>query len=264
MLIEAIGGVSRRLPRGRGRIGNALNERCRSQQVTYRDINGHVRTADLSDPMESQWFAGYRGIGLTAHELSYVHDGDFALDIGANIGIVSGQLVNRVGATGQVSAFEPIPRNIRKLEGLRDDNGLATLQTMPFAIGAVDGSQVIRIASDSNSGHASFTASWINGEELTVEVRKLDTVLAERGRKVSFIKIDIEGYEEEAIIGGERVLREDAPTVLVEVNLPILRDRGSSAAALTRIFEHVGYIPETRISDDGPSLVNALFVPRPT
>jgi protein-L-isoaspartate O-methyltransferase len=42
----------------------------------------------------------------------YVSTGDIVYDIGANIGYVSLSLAKRVGASGLVVAFEPVPRKI--------------------------------------------------------------------------------------------------------------------------------------------------------
>ena len=262
MLIESIGIVSRRLPRGRGRIGIALHEHCGSKRVTFRDTNGHVRQADLSDPMESCWFAGSQRMGLTDRELAHVPEGGFALDLGANIGAVSGQILNRVGLQGQVWAFEPIPKNIRILESLREDNGLENLRIMPFAVGSNNEPQTIRLARDSNSAHASFVASWIDGDEVVVEVRTLDTLLADRDQKVSFVKIDIEGYEKEALTGAKKILTEDRPTILVEVNIPILSDRGSSAEELMHLFHQLGYSPEGAPPREELDVSNVLLLPR--
>src|ERR1035438_615140 len=41
----------------------------------------------------------------------YVSAGDMVFDIGANVGYVSLSLAKRVGPTGRVIAFEPVPRN---------------------------------------------------------------------------------------------------------------------------------------------------------
>jgi hypothetical protein len=62
-------------------------------------------------------------------------------------------------------------------------------------------------------------------------------------RPISFLKIDVEGFELEVLRGAERTLMEMRPTVLCEFNDIVLRDAGSSSGQLLEAFERVGYTP---------------------
>ncbi|MDE7272490.1 MAG: FkbM family methyltransferase [Lachnospiraceae bacterium] len=58
--------------------------------------------------------------------------------------------------------------------------------------------------------------SQINAEgEIQVKVRKLDDIVS--GKKISFIKMDIEGAEKEAILGAEEVIGSQKPKMAVSV-----------------------------------------------
>ena len=51
--------------------------------------------------------------------------------------------------------------------------------------------------------------------ETEVQARRLDDVLA--GRKVTFIKMDIEGSEMAALRGAERIIREQRPRLAISI-----------------------------------------------
>lgn len=237
-----VGSVARRLPRGRSRAANWLQRHPGTSPIEFVDATGHRRAADLRDAMECQWFAGVH-LGLPSNVLKKVSPGDWAIDIGANIGIVTGQLAARVGASGRVWAIEPVFRNSECLRTLRERNGLKMIQTFDVALGPGDGTVTLRLPPPGNSAVASVTASWINADEITVPVRSLDSLVAERRSegRLSLIKIDVEGYESQVLAGASETLARFRPLLYVEFNDEILRDAGSSSMELLGQFRDAGY-----------------------
>ena len=63
----------------------------------------------------------------------YVAPGDTVYDIGANMGYVSLSLAKRVGLSGQVIAFEPVPQNIDLLRTNIENNQLRNVQVFEVA-----------------------------------------------------------------------------------------------------------------------------------
>jgi FkbM family methyltransferase len=241
----AIGHVARRLPRGRGHVGQWLHEHPGKGELTFRDINGHRRSANLRDNLEARWFAGERDIGMPPEAIAEVRVGATVIDAGANIGIVTGQLAEAVGEGGTVHAFEPLPVNVDRLVRLREDNGLTQIVVHDQALGAEVGTGDLRVM-DGAGAWASFTASWIDGGTLPVEVTTIDEAIP-AAVPVSFVKIDVEGYELQVLAGGRRTLELHRPILYVEVNHLILVDAGSSGAEfLERVRDEYGYevVPE--------------------
>jgi hypothetical protein len=76
----------------------------------------------------------------------HVAAGDTVYDIGAYIGYVSLSLAKSVGASGQVIAFEPIPRNAQYLRESIEINRLTNVKLLEFAASDRGGDAVIRIA----------------------------------------------------------------------------------------------------------------------
>jgi FkbM family methyltransferase len=238
-----LGGVARRLPRGRSRVARWLQSHPGGHEVEFRDLSGHRRLADLRDDIESKWFTGVQ-LGIPESVLRHVTSGDWVIDVGANVGIVSGQLANQTGPSGHVWACEPIPANAERIRGLVNTNRLSQIRTFDVAIGAEDGELLLRLPGPGGSGWASVTASWIDSDEIRVSARSLDSVIEQSGppaRRLSLIKIDVEGYESQVIAGSVRTLAQYHPLLYVEFNDPILRDAGSSSLALLKQLQDAGY-----------------------
>jgi FkbM family methyltransferase len=187
-------------------------------EIVYTDADGYTRTADLRDHMESLVFVGRHRLPKAA--MAAVRSGDWAVDIGANVGSVAGQLCRAVGDQGLVWAFEPIPRNLDRLHALASVNALSQLRIFPSALSSATGTATIRLAGEGSSGHASFTASWIDKGELEVRTERLDDLTAEvdDNRPLRLVKLDVEGFEQQVLEGAEATLRRFRPLVYCEFN----------------------------------------------
>lgn len=143
-------------------MATRLNRHPGNRPIEFVDATGYRRVADLHDLIACQWFAGLP-IGPPVAVQRMVHPGDWTIDVGANIGVVTGQLAARVGSSGTVWAIEPVPGNCEQLRDLSERNDLKAIRTFEVAAGARDGSVVLRLPPPGNSAVASVTASWING-----------------------------------------------------------------------------------------------------
>ena len=211
-------------------------------ELAYEDADGYRRVADLRDHMESLVFVGRHR--LPGPVMAHVRQGDWAIDVGANVGSVSGQLCRAVGPQGLVWAFEPVPRNIDRLRRLADANLLDQLRLFDCALASTTGTSSIGLPGEGGSGHASFTASWIRDGRLEVRTRRLDdlTESVDVRRPLRLVKLDVEGYERQVLEGAEATLRRHRPLVYSEFNDIILSDAGSSSAELLRAFGELGYV----------------------
>ena len=214
----------------------------------YRDSYGHVNEADLSDYMERSGFFGAHSPKLLRYIASVLRPGDWAIDIGANVGLVSSPMAAAVGHGGRVSAVEPLARNIQRLEAFQKVNGLRQLEVIPVALGSTKSTARLRLSSlPGGSGTGSFVAPWAREEYVEVPTTTLDAVVEERrsDKPLRLIKMDVEGYEGEVVAGGERTFKELRPFVLCELHDRLLRAAGLSAEGLLRMFAGMGYGPRS-------------------
>jgi FkbM family methyltransferase len=258
-----VGAVARHLPRGRALAAQWLERRAiGGREVSYKDLNGHRRRADLTDDMECKWFTGC-ALHLPESVIRHVEPRSWVVDVGANVGIVSGQLARRVGTEGLTWAFEPLPRNVARLRQLAADNDLTQLRVYDHALGDRSGVATLRVPSIGHSGWASFRAPWINGGLIDVPMVKLDDLSDDQPRRLSFMKIDVEGYEAQVLHGATQTLKRHRPTLCIEFNDLLLRGIGSSSAELLSYCGELGYQPVAPVSElalEG-SIVDLLLRP---
>jgi FkbM family methyltransferase len=158
--------------------------------------------------------------------------GGVLVDVGANVGYYTVLGAQRVGAAGQVHAFEIDPRPLRCLR--RNAAARPNVQVHEIAIGEADGEGVL--VSGLDSGHSSVKAG---GEGPIVPMTSLDHWLETPGApvRIDVIKIDIEGGELAALRGARTLLKRFSPVVVCES-----WEDGSSQ--LIAFFEQAGYATE--------------------
>ena len=255
--MEALAGASRRIQgrAGVSRVVSGLTRRLATPLLTagtytYRDPWGHLVEADVSDYLERAGFLGAHSPAMVRHLDRVVAAGDWVIDVGANVGLVTSRLCQLVGRTGAVWAVEPLPRNVERLEALRARNGLDQLTVLSVALSSEPGTARLRLPVRGGGAYGSFVATWETGAEIDVATARLDDLVAERrptGR-LGLVKIDAEGFEPEVVAGATVTLTTLRPVVLCEFNDILLQQAGTSSVELLARFAELGYAPL-----DGPA-----------
>jgi FkbM family methyltransferase len=153
--------------------------------------------------------------------------GKLAVDIGANRGIYSYWMHQKVGESGTVISFEPQPEMVDALHKLQGSFRLTGMKIVHSGLSSEPGElQLVR--KPDHWGGASFERQPTGDEEsMTVPVTTLDLYREQHlDRPIAFIKCDVEGHEHAVFKGAERVLREDRPTLLFECHEDQLADSG--------------------------------------
>jgi len=144
----------------------------------------------------------------TVQVLSRVAAGGIVIDAGAHIGAIALPLS---GYASHVHAFEPHPRTHAVLEANVRRNGLSNVTAHHAAIGVADGAGMV---TDLDNAAGNTLADGTGS--IPVPVRSLDSLAGEYGPPTA-IKLDVEGWELDALKGGERLLASgDAPALCVE------------------------------------------------
>jgi FkbM family methyltransferase len=158
-----------------------------------------------------------------------------AIDVGANHGDYSAILVD---LARDVIAVEPNPGIVRVLEArLGDQIRRQRLQLVRGALGAEAGTARLFVP-DAGSGLGSLDAPQIAtaGKAIDVSVSRLDDLA--RGRRVGFIKIDVEGYEVAVLRGGMAIISDSRPTLLIEIEE---RHRKGALEEVCHLLKPLGY-----------------------
>jgi FkbM family methyltransferase len=137
----------------------------------------------------------------------FVQNGDLVFDVGAHVGDRVGAF-RRLGA--RVVAVEPQPALAFTLKAIYGRDRLVALERQ--AVGRAAGEIMLRVnvdnptvttASEAFVDAANGAAGWegqVWGKSIRVPMTTLDALIAAHGRP-AFIKIDVEGFEAEALAG---------------------------------------------------------------
>jgi FkbM family methyltransferase len=143
------------------------------------------------------------------------------LDVGAHHGYYALLASRRVGDSGRVFAFEPSPRERRKLGWHLRWNHCPNVEVIDVAMGARAGQAELYVAPGRETGCNSLRPPAVRGtpKKVNVPVDTLDHFLSSRGADhVDFLKLDVEGAEISVLEGAENLLsQEPRPVVLAEV-----------------------------------------------
>jgi FkbM family methyltransferase len=187
------------------------------------------RTRILGGPLQGLYFSMPRleraAFALGTYErhvvramAANIRPGAVAYDIGANAGYLSLMLAKLVGRDGRVFAFEPDARNLRALQANAELNGFKNLTPVPKAVSDACGTVTFASFSYSLVGHIARTTTPNDASLSEVEAITLDEfVYGQNQPRPDFLKIDVEGAEEQVLRGASRVLREAQPVILAEV-----------------------------------------------
>jgi len=193
----------------------------------------------------------FHDMGFVLH---YLRPDELFVDVGANIGSYSILAAGVVGA--RALSFEPDPDTARHLRRNIEANRLDQRVSI-HEIALADSEGELKLSVD--RGPMNRVVSEPNRHSQTVPASTLDHQLD--GYQPTMLKLDVEGFEQEVILGGHETL--SAPTlrvVAVETN---------TSAVLTRLegygFEAVNYDPLSRTISQASSSAhhNHLFVRDP-
>lgn len=158
------------------------------------------------------------------HQL--IKKGMTVLDLGANIGYFTLIAAKLVGPEGKVFAFEPDPKNFSLLQRNVELNGYDNITLVQKAVADKSGTAEFYLGSD--SWEHSLSSVNRKAGVIPVSVTSLDEFLPQ-DIAVDFIKMDIEGAEEKALRGMERILSKGTVKAIpTEFHFDELESQGSS------------------------------------
>jgi len=201
-------------------------------QIEYaRWLNPKVKDLSLSD-------------GELSQLRSFIHEGDFAIDVGAQVGDSTLPIALACGASGLVLALEPNPATFAILEANSRHNS-GRINIFPLCCAATDtnGRFVFDYGNPdmSNGGYHQGVSRWRHGSAISIEVegRRLDEILAERFvermPRLRYIKVDVNGHDLGVLRSVETIISKYRPFIKTEVNRRISeRDRQEMYTFLSR------------------------------
>jgi FkbM family methyltransferase len=154
-------------------------------------------------------------------ELKFVRNllraGQKIIDIGANYGVYTLPMAQRVGSGGHVWAFEPTSSTAQILaEGIKE-NAFSNVTLEKKAVSSASGFAQLSLQTHSELNSIIHGQS-VEGQSETVCLVTLDECMDRYGwAEIDFIKIDAEGEENNILRGGHRFFENLTPVVQYEL-----------------------------------------------
>ncbi len=199
-------------------------KQCRHGQMLYNIHDLYIgRSLDLYGEFSEGEIDLFRQV---------VRPGAVVLEIGANIGSHTVFLATQVGPAGAVLAFEPQRVVFQTLCANLALGSHSNVYAFQQAVGAAAGSIVVPEIDYHQTGNFGGLAlgSYEQGER--VPVVTIDSLELSR---CNFIKVDVEGMEQQVLAGGAQTIARLKPILYVE------NDRQDKSPELVRYIDSLGY-----------------------
>lgn len=200
-------------------------------------FSSSARFLDENEPLTKKWL------------MENIKDDWTVIDCGANMGVFT-VLFSMLASKGQIFAFEPT-ENFDVLKKNMDHFVQTGLIQMPVlekkALGACSGFLKEKLWIEWGKKQAYKTFNFITIDDY-VELKKL--------KRVDLLKIDVDGFDFEVLLGAEKTLENFSPAVMVEYAEQSLVLRGYSPSDIDLFFKKIGYHEKIFFTSEG----NKLFV----
>ena len=176
----------------------------------------------------------------------HIKPGDTVLDIGANIGFYATILSDIVGSKGRVHCFEPDKTNFKHLEKACKKH--FNIISNNLAVGPK--TEIIKIytSKDLNVDHRTYKPEEYD-KEIDVRAISIDDYLP-KDMKVDFIKMDIQGFEMQALKGMINTLQINKNIKMVSEFWPYgLQKAGSSLSEYFIFLKDLGFDVKLLLAD---------------
>ncbi|MGN7613613.1 FkbM family methyltransferase [Magnetococcales bacterium HHB-1] len=230
MRYRLVQGIKKRLPASLYPMAKALYRAPKTvkmwlgpseQQMAYRGFTLHYRkgTSLIAGICNGQIYEQHLSLKLA--EFLREKERPVLLDIGANIGLITLNMVHDVGDI-QIHAFEPgVDQLVYLKRNITENNLDHQVTCYDQAVGAEVGETTFFVHGHKHSSGDGFINTQRAGEGKTVQVKvtTLDHWWEEAGKPdVDVIKVDTEGAEYLVFQGGEKLLSQIKPVIIFEMD----------------------------------------------
>jgi len=175
----------------------------------------------------------------------YVKPGDQVLDIGAHIGLFAVSAAQLAGKNGKIYAFEPASETQQLLrQTIAINNMQDVIQPYEAAVGSHTG-KITFYVSDIKGDNSNSLVSYKDDRKLNakeVDIFRIDDFVQQKQvRNLSFIKIDVEGAEYDALCGAIHTLKTAKPVCIVAIHPEPIAAKGDSLEKIYDLIAGCGY-----------------------
>ena len=236
--------------------------------------NGIIYSLDLTEAIDfATYFGGWEPETIEFIE-NNVKNGNYIIEVGANVGIQTLHLAKKVGVNGRVYAFEPTEFALSKLTKnceLNPDlyNRITVLKKL-----VTDGKHstpVSTIRSSWQTDQSRDNDEFINSN-LAICIDEF--IFEMQIKQLDILKIDVDGYDFKVLQGAEKAILKFKPLIYIELGEEALNEQGDSVKDIYNLLIEFGYegrlatnysqiidLEMTLIHLQKSTHINAIFTP---
>ena len=159
----------------------------------------------------------------TSSYLEFVKPGDQVIDVGSNIGYWLLLAASKIGTSGRILGFEPVPAVFEILKRNIQHAGYSNVELYPWAIGSKAGNAEFYQSKIPNWGSLIQDNRLLPTGSYQVSVKKLDDILDDHpSLRPTILRMDVEGAELMVLEGARRIVSRFKPSLCVEFHPFIL------------------------------------------
>jgi FkbM family methyltransferase len=226
-----------------GSIKSALRKTLRGIYYSVYGQSGKTITINNEPHTVSAYIA--RGVNPVIDEtplkllINLAKDADILFDIGANVGIISVIVANKMKPGSTIYSFEPVPNTFKFLnDSARVQKGNAKVKAFNYAISSKNETLQFSNMERTTRNHIIKEAAT---NTIPVTAVSLDSFCAEHKVIPQVLKIDIEGAEYWALQGMQQTLKNNNCKVLVEIHQEYLQANGITGKMFEDYVNSIGY-----------------------
>lgn len=177
---------------------------------------------------------------IVINEISKLKNNSVFIDIGANVGFFSFWAAKTIKGEGKIYCFEPSGREYRRLLMGIIKNKISNITAFNMGLGSEKGYLEFNVAKN-HTGLNSFLPNNSQGQSVSVFTSTLDDIYIDT-RKIDLIKLDVEGYEMQVLLGMKNLLKNKmVKKIIIEITSTSLEKVGYSKRYLYEFMKEHGY-----------------------
>jgi len=164
------------------------------------------------------------------------------LDVGAHWGIFTLAALRYGGSDVRAVCVEPSSDAARVLRRNLSLNGVAEqVNVVEFAAGSAPG-HLQMLTTGAGGADYLVVPPEDRPDSITVPQTDVTSLCRSLGFVPTHVKMDIEGFEEEGLIGARELLQRCRPVLFLELHGDLIRRRGRDPRTVLRILRETGYV----------------------
>lgn len=216
--------------------------------------NGIKYSLDLSEAIDfATYFGGWEPETIDFIENNVKKD-NYVIEVGANVGIQSLHLAKKVGANGQVFAFEPTEFAISKLTKNCKLNPQLSSRIRILKNLVTNGQHstpISIIRSSWQTDQSRHNDEFINQ---TFAISIDEFIVKEQLNKLDILKIDVDGYDFKVLQGALQAILKFKPLIYIELGEVALNKQGDSVKDIYNFLIDLGY--EGRLASNSNQIID--------